>query len=170
MEDKKFERYYFLISSYSISATNNQNSKEKRGEEGDDDESFDTEIFLYDSPMEIRVLMKYLRFIVKQMYQALGTKKNVEEAIEEIKSEKIKEKKYNWKDIYLEDLFNADFYYLKKYFILNDLVPDEKTFINNYSRTDYNLTYPFSLKELYHFFLRKGIEILIDNYSCLEKK
>ena len=91
--------------------------------------------------MEVRVLMKYLHFIIPEMYETLGTKKNVEEAIEKIKTGKFKEKKYNWRDIYLEDLFHADFYYLKKYFILTDLVPDEKTFINsNYSRTDYHIS------------------------------
>lgn len=179
MEDKKFERYNFLINCYSdeiISKINDLSDKKGKDVYDDDEiESGDIAFFRYDSPIDIRILMKYLRFIIKQMYLDLGSRENVEKAVEEIKNGKIKDgKKYKWKDIYLEDLFNADFYYLKKVFILkndrDDLIPDENSFIVNYSRPDYNFTWPFSLKELYCFFLTKGVEIFINNFDNNEKK
>ena len=108
------------------------------------------------------------------MYLDLESRENVEKAVEEIKKGKIKdEKKYKWKDIYLEDLFDADFNYLKKIFILkndrNDLIPDENSFINKFSIPDYDFTWPFSLKELYYYFLTKGIEIFINNFDNNKK-
>ena len=179
MEDKKFERYNFLINCYSDEIINKindlSNEKDKNVYDDDEIESGDIAFFRYDSPIDIRILMKYLRFIIKQMYLDLGSRENVEKAVEEIKNGKIKDgKKYKWKDIYLEDLFHSDFYYLKKVFILkndrNDLIPDENSFINKYSRPDYNYTWPFSLKELYYFFLIKGIDIFINNFDNNEKK
>ena len=66
---------------------------------------------------------------------------------------------------------NANFNYLKEKFILkNDLVPDENTFINKYCKPEFNFVCPISLKELYFYFLEKGIEICIDNYSNYKKK
>lgn len=178
MEDKKFERYYFLINCYSdeiISKINDlSDGKGKDVYDDDEIESGDIAFFRYDSPIDIRILMKYLRFIIMQMYLDLGSRENVEKAVEEIKNGKINnEKKYKWKDIYLEDLFNADFYYLKKIFILkndrNDLIPDENSFLIKYSRPDYDYTWPFSLKELYYYFLTKGIEIFINNFDNNKK-
>ena len=106
------------------------------------------------------------------MFVDLGCREKVEEAIERIKSEKTsKEKKFKWKDIYLEDLMNADFNYLKeKHLLKNDLVPDENTFLNKYSIPEFNFVCPFTFKEIYFYFLQKGIEIWIDNYSNYKKK
>ena len=137
----------------------------------DELEPDDIAILRLERPIEIGLLIKYLRFIIKQMYEDLGSKEKVEEAVDKIKSEKIvKEKKYKWKDIYLEDLMNADFNYLKEKFLLkNDLVPDENAFINQYRRPEFDLYWPFTLKELYFYFLQKEIEIMIDNFSNYKK-
>ena len=180
MEENKLERYYCLISSYSYAVTNKMNdvitnkNNNLDNEEEDEDENEPDDVFLltYENPISISVLMKYLRFIIKQMYLDLGTKEKMEKAIEEIKNGKkiSEEKKFQWKDIYLEDLFKADFYYLKKIFVLReDLVPDEKSFINQYSRPEYNITFPFTLKEIFLYFLQKGIDIFIDNFTNYKK-
>ena len=171
MADKIFEKYYSLIECYS-EAFRDKLDNIKEDDEDDEDESPDIAFFIYDSPIDIRVLMKYLDNIIEQMYKNLGTKENVVEAVEKIKNRTIEDKKqFKWKDIYLEDLFTADYYYLKNNFILRyDLVPDEKSFTNKYSRDECDFIWPFSLKELFYFFLQKGIEIFIDNYSYLQKK
>ena len=106
------------------------------------------------------------------MYIDLGSKEKVEKAIEMIKNEKVRNiKTYSWNDISIEDLFDADINLLKKIFILRrDLVPDESSFINNYSRPDFDFKWNFSLKEIYFYFLQRGIEICIENYSNHKKQ
>ena len=115
--------------------------------------------------------MKYLWFIIRQIYKDLGSKEKVEKAIEKIKNERNKNiKTYNWNDVYIEDLFTADVNFLKKIFILRrDLVSDERSFINNYSRPDFDFEWNFSLKEIYFYFLRRGIEITIKIFSNSKK-
>ena len=63
MEDKKFERYNFLINCYSdeiISKINDLSDKKGKDVYDDDEiESGDIAFFRYDSPIDIRILMKY---------------------------------------------------------------------------------------------------------------
>ena len=163
MEYKKFEKYNCLIDCY---------SKDKfKYLYIDEEEPDDYAFFSLDHPIEISVLMKYLDFIIEQMYLDLGSKEKVEKAIERIKNEKVRNiKTYSWNDISIEDLFDADINLLKKIFILRrDLVPDESSFINNYSRPDFGFEWNFSLKEIYFYFLQRGIEICIENYSNHKK-
>ena len=164
MEYKKFEKYNCLIDCYSKDKYKYLNI--------DEEEPEDYILFTLDCPIEISILMKYLNFIIEQMYIDLGSKEKVEKAIERLKSEKDRKiKTYSWKGIYIEDLFDADINLLKKIFILRrDLVPDESSFINNYSRSDYNFEWNFSLKEIYFYFLQRGIETYIENYSNHKKQ
>ena len=163
MEYKKFEKYNCLIDCY---------SKDKfKHLYFDEEEPDDYALFSLDSPIEISVLMKYLDFIIEQMYMDLGSKEKVEQAIERIKNKKVRNiKTYSWNDISIEDLFDADINLLKKIFILRrDLVSDERSFINNYSRPDFDFEWNFSLKEIYFYFLRRGIEITIKIFSNSKK-
>ena len=111
MEYKKFEKYNCLIDCY---------SKDKfKYLYIDEEEPDDYAFFSLDRPIEISVLMKYLDFIIEQMYLDLGSKEKVEKAIERIKNEKVRNiKTYSWNDISIEDLFDADINLLKKIFIL----------------------------------------------------
>ena len=160
MEDKKFEKYDCLITCYSQDVF-----------KYDEDKPEDFALFALECPIEISILMKYLWFIIRQIYKDLGSKEKVEKAIEKIKNERNKNiKTYNWNDVYIEDLFTADVNFLKKIFILRrDLVSDERSFINNYSRPDFDFEWNFSLKEIYFYFLRRGIEITIKIFSNSKK-
>jgi len=164
MEYKKFEKYNCLIDCYSKDKSKYLYNVEEQPE--------DYALFSLERPIEISVLMKYLDFIIEQMYIDLGSKEKVEKAIERIKNEKARNiKTYSWNDISIEDLFNADIDLLKKIFVLRrDLVHDENSFINNYSRPDFDFKWNFSLKEIYFYFLQRGIEICIDNYSNHKKQ
>ena len=160
MEDKKFEKYDCLITCYSQDEF-----------KYDEDKPEDFALFALECPIEISILMKYLWFIIRQIYKDLGSKEKVEKAIEKIKNERNKNiKTYNWNDVYIGDLFTADVNFLKKIFILRrDLVSDERSFINNYSRPDFDFEWNFSLKEIYFYFLRRGIEITIKIFSNSKK-
>ncbi len=164
MEYKKFEKYNCLIDCYC--------KAKYKYLYIDEEEPDDYTLFTLDRPIEISMLMKYLNFIIEQMFIDLGSKEKVEKAIEKIKNEKDRKiKTYSWKGIFIEDLFDADINVLKKIFILRrDLVLDESSFINKYSRPDYDFKWDFSLKEIYFYFLQRGIETCIENYSNQKKQ
>ena len=88
------------------------------------------------------------------MYKDLKYKEKVIVAIENLKNKRI-EKNINGK-IFIQNIYLIPIIIiLKNFYLRQDLVPDEKTLIIKYSRSDVNLSWPFSLKEIYDYFLQK---------------
>ena len=124
--------------------------------------------------------MRYLESIINDICIKFGSKEKASNEIEKIKN--LAEFKgnnittdYKYKDITLIDLLRGDYNFLKNKFILKyQMVPDINYYINNYTYPDAPITYPFSLKLMYHKILLRaillnGIIIKIKNESKSKK-
>ena len=83
MKDTILDKYFCLIDGYSYKFSKLRYDFEEDFELEPDDVT----VLRHDRPIEIPILMKYLSFIIKQMYVDLGSKKKVKEAVEKISSE-----------------------------------------------------------------------------------
>ena len=120
--------------------------------------------------MNISMLMRYIEYIANNICQELVTKENVEKEIQKLKNFK-SNNDYNWKDISLLKLLEADYNYLVEKFILKkEIVPDNNSFIKNFTYPGDTYVYPFSIKEFYNMALNRGIYICINNYYLSNKK
>ena len=165
MEDT-LKHYYTMIDIF---------NKNYRDHLNYDDDSEDEEFFKLFNPICCSILMRYLEPIIEDICIKFDSREKVEKEIEKIKY--LTESKgdnistdYKFKDITLIDLLKGDYDFLKKKFILKyHLVPDINYYINNYTYPDTSVTYPFSLKLLYHKILLRAINNILDNYY-MDKK
>jgi len=161
MDKDKFTKYYPLVDCF----IRKKNFQYYYDDKDDEDEVF---LFKLESPLEIAVLMNYLRFIITDMCNELGDRETVEKEIKKIQNnpDDLNNKKYKYKKVSLSELFKANYTFLSKNVIIRSpLVPNEEAFNKNFSRPDVpNITCPFSLKEFYLVILPRAINILINNY------
>ena len=165
MEDI-LKHYYTMIDIYNKNFRDNLNY---------DDDSEDEKFFKLFNPICCCILMRYLEPIIKDICIRFETKEKAEKEIEKIKN--LVESKgdnlstdYKYKDITLIDLLKGEYNFLKNKFILKyQTVPDVNYYINNYTYPDAPITYPFSLKYMYHKILLRAINHIIDNYYNYKK-
>lgn len=154
----KFKDYYSIIDVFDLSKRDNISFH-------DVDELDESDFFLFYSPFNMAVFMRYLQYIIYNICDTMSTKENIEKEIESLLDGKNSNKDYKWKDISLLELIKGNYNYLiEKFVIRDDYVPDRSYFINNYCYPDMETVYPFSLKEFYFKLLERGIDITINNY------
>ena len=163
--DDKFKEYYEMIDIYDI---------EKKGMIKFDESFSDASFFKDFSPFNLSGLMYYLKKIIYTICDKLIHKDKVQKEIQNLKNA-LKEHKqddsidYKWKNISLILLLKGDYIYLKDNFIIrSNYVPDNISFMKNFSYPNTSVVFPFSIKEIYDQFLERGISITINNYY-LEK-
>ena len=159
----KFKDYYSIIDVFDLSKRDNISFH-------DVDELDESDFFLFYSPFNMAVFMRYLQYIIYNICDTMSTKENVQNELGSLLDGKNTGKDYKWKDISLLELIKGNYNYLIEKFVLKDYyVPDRSYFINNFCYPDMETVYPFSLKEFYFKLLERGIDITINNYY-FEKK
>ena len=164
MEDK-FKPYYILVDHIL-----DKNIKKIYREESD---PLEVSFFMDFKPFNMAIIMRYISNIINDMCKKLISKDKVEKEIENLKNNLNNNNTNNniwkWKNITLVDLIKGELDYIKENFILEDeMAHDENAFVNNFQHPGYIDTYPFSLKELYHILLNRGISVAINNYYYLK--
>ena len=154
----KFKDYYSIIDVFDLSKRDNISFH-------DVDELDESDFFLFYSPFNMEIFMRYLQYIIYDMCDNMSSKENVQNELESLLDGKNTGKDYKWKDISLLELIKGNYNYLIEKFVLKDYyVPDRSYFINNFCYPDMETVYPFSLKEFYFKLLKRGIDITINNY------
>ena len=154
----KFKDYYSIIDVFDLSKRDDIHFH-------DDDELDESDFFLFYSPFNMAVFMRYLQYIIYDMCDNMSSKENVQNELGSLYEGKNTGKDYKWKDISLLELMKGNYNYLKEKFVIKDYyVPDRSYFINNFCYPDMETVYPFSLKEFYFKLLKRGIDITINNY------
>ena len=154
----KFKDYYSIIDVFDLSKRDNISFH-------DVDELDESDFFLFYSPFNMEIFMRYLQYIIYDMCDNMPSKENVQNELESLLDGKNTGKDYKWKDISLLELIKGNYNYLIEKFVLKDYyVPDRSYFINNFCYPDMETVYPFSLKEFYFKLLERGIDITINNY------
>ena len=154
----KFKDYYSIIDVFDLSKRDNISFH-------DVDELDESDFFLFYSPFNTAVFVRYLQYIIYNICDTMSTKENIQKEIKSLYEGKNTGKDYKWKDISLLELIKGNYNYLiEKFVIRDDYVPDRSYFINNYCYPDMETVYPFSLKEFYFKLLERGIDITINNY------
>ena len=162
--ENKFKKYYCIIDCY-------YRDKSKINFYDDDSETKNEYFFKNFQPINVCMIIQYLEFIIKDMYNKFNSTERIIKEIEDLKAliktdKTINEEflKYEWRGANLIDLLKGDYKYLKKVFIIEDkYVPDISYYINNYRYPSTDISYDFSLKELYFIFIDRGIDIILDN-------
>ena len=161
--DIKLKNYYSLIDLYK---TDNDDI------EYYNDNDPDEEIFFKNMlPINICMIERYLEPIINYICKKFGSEekalKETDDIIKRFKSNSgdINLNEYKIGDISLIDFLRGDYNFLKKYFIIEDrYVPNINNYINNFTYPETDLTYPFSLKELFNMLVERGIKVFIHNY------
>ena len=161
----KLSTYYSLVNGFAL-------DKPKDFCYIDESEKEEINIFKEFCPISISILMRDIKYIVNDMCEKLISKEEVIKTIDNIKKSKEATSAYKWKDVDLKELLNGDYQYLIDKFIFKiALIPNINFFVNNYKYPLDPVFYDFSLKELYHKLLDRGIQITINNYFlCLKTK
>ena len=162
--DDKLKIYFPLVDIYKM----NTNSFSYV----DESDPVEVKFFKEFTPFFMDMLMKYLENIIYLICKNLKEKQKVIKEIEYIKtlvntsqSNTFNFTKYMWKNINLIELIKGDYFYLKKNFIINtEFVPDNESYINDFSYPGTIDKYPFTLKDLYRALVERGIYVTIDNY------
>ena len=154
----KFKDYYSIIDVFDLSKRDNISYH-------DDDELDDSDFFLFYSPFNMAVFMRYLQYIIYDMCDNMPSKENVQNELGSLLDGKNTGKDYKWKDISLLELIKGNYNYLIEKFVLKDYyVPNKDYFMNKFCYPDMETVYPFSLREFYFTLLERGISITINNY------
>ena len=166
MKDK-FKNYFPLIDYFNF---------EQKADVFSENDTEEEEIFKYFFPMNITLLMRYLQNTIDIICEKFVEKEKISQEIEKLKtiaksSEENKMSEYKWKDIDLVELLKGDYNYLKEKFVLKvDYIPDNKSYINNFSFPISEHVFPFSIKEIYHALLERAIDVTISNYYSIFKR
>ena len=163
MEDS-LKNYYTIIDIYK------KNYNDLNYDDDDENIDVDETFFKELNPICCPILMRYLEPIIKNICIQFDSKEKVVKEIEKIKN--LAESKEGGistdnksKDITLIDLLKGDYNFLKNKFILEYVrVPNINYYVNNYTYPDAPITYPFSLKALYHAIVQRAINNIIDDY------
>ena len=154
----KFKDYYSIIDVFDLSKRDDIHF---HGENELDDSDF----FLFYSPFNMEVFMRYLQYIIYDMCDNMSSKENVQNELGSLLDGKNTGKDYKWKDISLLELIKGNYNYLIEKFVLKDYyVPNKDYFMNKFCYPDMETVYPFSLREFYFILLERGIDITINNY------